>query len=68
MDQADLLDAENRGDMAKVHKVLSAQSERLKKIDKQSNKTDPQKPESETSAKETSEAVILDAFDELRWT
>ena len=65
LDHADLADAENRGDMAMVHKVLSAQSLRLKKMEP---KKDQPKPPPENSSKESNDTHILDAFDELRWT
>lgn len=65
LDHADLADAETRGDMAMVHKVLSAQSLRLKKME---FKKDPPKPQPENSGKESNDTHVLDAFDELRWT
>lgn len=70
LEHADLSEAENRGDMEMVHKVLSAQTVRLKKMDrgaKEGEKTDllQSKPE---FVKENQPSVELDDFDELRWT
>jgi hypothetical protein len=53
--------------MAMVHKVLSAQSLRLKKMDKDLNPSPP-KPPPEDLPQESNETASFDAFDELRWT
>ena len=53
-----------------VHKVLSAQTVRLKKMDKSAK--DSEKPDSKRDEdafmKEKEQSPVLDDFDELRWT
>lgn len=70
LEHADLTDAENRGDMVMVHKVLSAQTVRLKKMDKSAKEAEKLefKPQEVPSAKENDFSEVLDDFDELRWT
>jgi NMD protein affecting ribosome stability and mRNA decay len=70
LEHADLVDAENRGDMAMVHRVLSAQTVRLKKMSRRDIDTEKQdsRPPIETSWKGNDESQVLDDFEELRWS
>lgn len=66
-DHADLAEAEDRGDLVSMRRVLAAQSERLKKMDQQ-HKNKPLKVPEENRSAETTDSPGTDAFEELRWT
>jgi len=65
-DHADLAEAEDRGDLVSMRRVLTAQSERLKKMDLQ-HKSKPGMTPTQNQTDERTEPNS-DAFEELRWT